>query len=228
MGFDVAGRTGKETISSEEIASSTKLFGGIMNCQDKLLFGHIYHIYNRGNNCEALFKEERNYYYFLDLYKKFIHPIAHLYAYCLLPTHFHFLVRIKKWDKIENCIHDQSQIWLQFRTYLGTYTKAINKAYQRSGHLFEGRYSKRIGKRTEYFYGLISYIHQSPQRHGIVMDYKNWPFSSYAAYVRKDRRSLVAKEVLFDEDLYNTILETHECLNENRIRELMIGGNGFL
>jgi putative transposase len=202
--------------------------GGKMTYHDKLHFGHTYHIYNGGNNKEALFKEERNYYYFLDLYKKYIHPIAHLYAYCLLPTHFHFLVRIKEWERIEYCIHDESQIWTQFRTFLGTYTKAINKAYKRSGHLFEGRYSRKIIRKGEYFYRLIVYIHQNPQNHGVVLDYKNWPFSSYTAYIRKDRRSLVAKEVLFDEDLYTTIVETHECLSEKRVPELTIGGNGFL
>ena len=202
--------------------------GGKMSYKDKLNCGYIYHIYNRGNNQEALFKEERNYYYFLDLYKKYLHPIAHLYAYCLLPTHFHFMIRIKEWKRIENCIHDESQIWMQFRTFLGTYTKAINRAYNRSGHLFEGRYSRKIIQKDEYFYRLIVYIHQNPQNYGVVMDFKNWPFSSYNAYIRKDRRSLVAKEVLFDEDLYNTILETHECLQEKSVRELSIGGNGFL
>jgi len=199
-----------------------------MKYQDELHFGNIYHIYNRGNNSEALFKEERNYYYFLDLYKRYIHPIAHLYAYCLLPTHFHFMLRIKEWDNIENCIHNQSQIWMQFRTFLGTYTKAINKTYNRSGHLFEGRYSRKIVQKDEYFYRLIVYIHQNPENHGIVLDHKNWPFSSYNAYIRQDRRSLVAKEILFDLDLYNTIMDTHELKSINSVCEKIKKGNGFL
>ncbi len=199
-----------------------------MNYQDKLHFGYIYHIYNRGNNKEALFKEERNYYYFLDLYRKYLHPIAHLYAYCLLPTHFHLMVRIKEWESIENCIHDENQLWSQFRTFLGTYTKAINKTYSRSGHLFEKRYSRRIIQTDEQFFRLIVYIHQNPQNHGIVMDFRNWPFSSYDAYVKKDRRSMVAKEILFDDNLYNTILETHENLPVKSICEISYGGNGFL
>jgi len=199
-----------------------------MTYQDELHFGNIYHIYNRGNNCEALFKEERNYYYFLNLYKRYIHPIAQLYAYCLLPTHFHFMLRIKDWDNLENCIHNESQIWMQFRTFLGTYTKAINKTNNRSGHLFEGRYSRKIVQKDEYFYRLIVYIHQNPQNHGIVQDYKNWPFSSYNAYSRQDRRSLIAKEVLFDLDLYNTIMDTHELKSINSVCEKIKKGNGFL
>ena len=126
-----------------------------MSYRDKLRCGEIYHIYNRGNNRESLFKEERNYYYFMSLYEKYLHSILHLYAYCLLPTHFHLMVRIKEWEKIENCFNDPNLIWMQFRTFLGTYTKAINKAYNRSGHLFAGRYSRKIIEKDIYFYNLI-------------------------------------------------------------------------
>jgi hypothetical protein len=44
----------------------------------------IYHIYNRGINGENIFKEERNYRYFLEKYAKYIEPIADTFAYCLL------------------------------------------------------------------------------------------------------------------------------------------------
>ncbi|HSG41990.1 MAG TPA: hypothetical protein VLA72_02435 [Anaerolineales bacterium] len=54
-----------------------------------------YHIYNRGNNRENLFLEERNYSYSMSLYEKDIEPIADTYAYCLMRNHFHLLVRSK-------------------------------------------------------------------------------------------------------------------------------------
>ncbi len=57
--------------------------------------GGYYHIFNRGNNRETIFREQRNYYYFLKLYEKYIPLVADTFAYCLLPNHFHFLVRIK-------------------------------------------------------------------------------------------------------------------------------------
>ncbi|MBE9507489.1 MAG: hypothetical protein IMY86_05515, partial [Chloroflexi bacterium] len=60
-----------------------------------LQYGGYYHIYNRGNNREDIFVEERNYLHFLRLYAKYIGPVADTYAYCLLRNHFHFLVRIK-------------------------------------------------------------------------------------------------------------------------------------
>ncbi len=51
--------------------------------------GKYYHIYNRGNNRENIFKEDRNYAYFLKLYVFHVGPIADTYAYCLLRNHFH-------------------------------------------------------------------------------------------------------------------------------------------
>ena len=60
-----------------------------------LHYGQYYHIYNRGNNRETLFVEDRNYRHFLRLYAKHITPVADTYAYCLLGNHFHFLVCIK-------------------------------------------------------------------------------------------------------------------------------------
>ncbi len=58
--------------------------------------GYFYHIYNRGNNSELLFKEEANYIYFLKLIRKYILPVADIYTYCLLNNHFHILIRIKE------------------------------------------------------------------------------------------------------------------------------------
>jgi REP element-mobilizing transposase RayT len=62
--------------------------------------GHItpeafYHVYNRAHGDEQLFRSEDNYYFFLRRYKKYIEPIADTFCYCLMPNHFHLLVRIK-------------------------------------------------------------------------------------------------------------------------------------
>lgn len=59
-----------------------------------------YHIYNRGNNRENIFQEDRNYWHFLKLYLHHIEPIAQTFAYCLLRNHFHLLVKIKTEDEI--------------------------------------------------------------------------------------------------------------------------------
>jgi REP element-mobilizing transposase RayT len=66
-----------------------------MQKPEPLEFGEYYHVYNRGINRGRIFFEERNYDYFLQLYAQHVVPIAETYAYCLLPNHFHFLVRIR-------------------------------------------------------------------------------------------------------------------------------------
>jgi len=51
-----------------------------------------YHIYNRGINGEDIFKEERNYAYFLEKLTQFLIPSIEVYSYCLLKNHFHILI----------------------------------------------------------------------------------------------------------------------------------------
>jgi len=81
---------------------------------EPLLSGNQYHIYNRGINSCNLFNETSNYEHFLELYEKYISPVANTYAWVLMPNHFHFLVRIK-----ENVIYkysnaDRSDVVIRF------------------------------------------------------------------------------------------------------------------
>jgi putative transposase len=57
--------------------------------------GNFYHVFNRGINSEKIFKEERNYSFFLKRFDQYVAPFVDVYAYCLMPTHFHFLVCVK-------------------------------------------------------------------------------------------------------------------------------------
>jgi REP-associated tyrosine transposase len=71
-----------------------------MTSPSPLLYDTYYHIYNRGVNRENIFVEERNYELFLRLFEKHLHPVADLFAYCLLRNHFHISVRIKSEEEI--------------------------------------------------------------------------------------------------------------------------------
>jgi len=64
-----------------------------------LEFGKFYHIFNRGNNHENVFIQERNYTYFMELWWKHTFQVAETYAFCLLRNHFHagvFLLKTRK------------------------------------------------------------------------------------------------------------------------------------
>src|SRR5436190_1092421 len=136
-----------------------------MNRLTPLEFGEYYHIFNRGIDGEDIFREERNYTYFLKLYAKYVEPIADTFAYCLLGNHFHLLVRIKG---EETCrVSETGQVLnptQQFSNFFNSYAKSINKAYNRTGSLFQRPFG-RIHIRTDrYFTRLIHYIHFNPQK----------------------------------------------------------------
>jgi len=128
-----------------------------------------YHIFNRTNNKEFLFKEEENYRFFLEQVKKYIVPIADIFSYCLMPNHFHFVLRIKGDNKLNIFVEKRSKInqikdlqgfenlegltskfiSQQFSNLFNSYTKAINKKYNRKGSLFTPRFKrKEIPKST--------------------------------------------------------------------------------
>jgi len=97
----------------------------------------FYHIFSRAIGNETLFKESKNYNFFLERYKKYIAPIADTYTYCLLPNHFHFLIRIKSEETLRtNGISNAEKIMQNFSNFLNSYTKAYNKLYNRRGSLF--------------------------------------------------------------------------------------------
>jgi putative transposase len=180
--------------------------------QEALECGETYHIYNRGNNRETLFLEERNYAYFLQLYRKYIGPIADIFAYCLLGNHFHFLVRIKDLDfqELRSSKERSSYLGQRVATFFGTYTKAINKAYDRSGSLFEKNFKRKPVASDKYFYSLLTYIHFNPKKHGFVDDFRDWPYSSYPALCDTEDTFLDRIEVLSRFDGLDGFLLFHE------------------
>jgi REP element-mobilizing transposase RayT len=165
-----------------------------MNGPSPLEHGKVYHIYNRGINRETIFIEERDFHYFLKLYEKHIVPIANTFAYCLLGNHFHFLLRIKNQDEIEpESIKSPSQ---HFSNLFNAYAKAINKAYERTGSLFQRPFRRKEIVSKAYFTRLLVYIHRNPQKHGFVDDFRDWPFSSYHLLTSHNPTPLAREETL--------------------------------
>ncbi len=191
--------------------------------QVPLVPGVVYHIYNRGNNGEDIFIEERNYHYFMKLYAKYIDPVAETYAYCLLRNHFHWMVRIKDLEEINEhaSLKDACSspldgverfISKQFGIFFGTYTKAINKATSRSGTLFEGRFKRKSVTDDGYFKALVAYIHQNPQKHGLIDDFRDWPFSSYQAMISQKPTQLAREVTLSWFEGSRGLVQHHETL----------------
>ena len=195
--------------------------------------GFYYHIYNRGVNSCNLFEENSNYEHFLRLYEKYILPVAETFAYCLMPNHFHFLVRIKNEEEIFNSKNlsglkrpDRFQIpnrpSKQFSNLFNAYTKAFNKRYNRTGPLFERPFKRILIENESYLKYLVYYIHHNPVKHGFVEDMIEYPWSSFLTVSSPKNTNLKRKEVIdwFD-DLDNLKFFHKQSHDLDKIKDLI-------
>jgi REP element-mobilizing transposase RayT len=171
--------------------------------------GQYYHVYNRGNNGENIFVEEKNYNYFLEKLKKYILPIADVYAYCLLKNHFHIVLRIK--DKITLPEKFKEKIHLPFSNLFNSYSKSINKAYDRTGSLFQEHLQRNRIENENYLKQLIVYVHLNPVKHKFSKDFQSYKHSSWRSYLSSKPSNIDRQFILemFD-DLENFIFSHDE------------------
>ncbi|MEP6750034.1 MAG: transposase [Bacteroidota bacterium] len=156
--------------------------------------GKVYHIYNRGNNKQNIFFEDENYSFFLKRFDKYLAAKMDVLAYCLMPNHFHLLVRIKIIDGIsDNGI--AIAVAKAFRNFLISYTKAINKKYDRTGVLFQPKYKRAEVDNDFYFSWLIQYVHMNPVIAGLCKNPEDWKYSSYTAILGDKATKISVKEV---------------------------------
>ncbi len=145
-----------------------------------------YHIYNRGSEKRIIFLSPRDYNSFLtrlkDNTKKFAIDIL---AYCLMPNHYHLLLKQTSDTSITNCMN---AIQLGF-------AKFFNTKYERIGPLFQGRFKAKIVENDQYLLYVSAYIHRNPIADqldsGNSQDSRNllerlryYEYSSYQDYLR--------------------------------------------
>ncbi len=178
-----------------------------MTSPNPLLYDTYYHIYNRGNNRENIFVEERNYEHFLNLHFKYIEPIAETFAYCMLRNHFHMLVRVKSEEEI---FPKQEQTFRVLKTlkvsdypskkfsdFFNAYAKAINNAYGRTGSLFQHPFGRVPITTDRQYWNVIAYIHQNPQKHKFVKDFRDWKYSSYGILL-SDKPTKLQRDIVLE------------------------------
>lgn len=195
---------------------------------NNLEFSKYYHIFNRGNNKENIFIEDDNYFYFMKLFEKYILTVAETYAYCLLPNHFHFLLRIRDENKAFQTskvskTFEVSNIWQPFSNFFNAYSKAFNKKYKRTGSLFQYKFKRKEVSSDEYFYNLMEYIHQNPQKHRIIDDFKQYKFSSYQAIIIGGNTKLEKSKILNWYDTLENFIHCHNVdIDIEKIKEYII------
>lgn len=163
----------------------------------KLLPGNIYHIYNRGNDKQLIFHIRENYLYFLNKIRKHMRPYIDIFAYCLMPNHFHFLVYTS--GNFNKDIFSK-----EYKILLSSYTRALNNQRNKTGSLFQQNSRARCltyvsDKKNDFDYGLLcfNYIHQNPIKARLVSKIENWEFSSFPDYIGLRRGTLCNKSEAF-------------------------------
>ncbi len=179
----------------------------------------FYHVYNHANGNENLFRCSENYSYFLKKYGEYIEPVAETLCYCLMPNHFHFLVRIKNEGSFYAFIKNRSSkalqgfktlegmgavekisainriVTLQFSHLFNCYTQSYNRLFNRKGSLFIPRFNRKEIDSNDYLTKIIHYIHYNPIHHGFCKCIDEWPFSSYKT-ILSDKPTKLSRETV--------------------------------
>jgi putative transposase len=140
----------------------------------KYLDEHFYHVFNRGSRSEEIFFSETNYKYFVRLITK--NATAHLVyltAYCLMPNHYHLVLQQKENGSISKFI----------QSVMTSYVQAINKKYDTSGTLFQGKAKSKLIDSDENVLQVIRYVHLNPVNAGLVRVPRDWAYSDYREWI---------------------------------------------
>jgi len=187
------------------------------NSVKEYVAGGYYHIYNRGVNKRIIFKDQKDYSTFLSYLKTYLTPPPtadlqgltlqvspskipnnyfqeiELLAYCLMPNHFHLLVK-------QNSEHAISQFT---KSITMKYVQYFNAKHKRVGPLFQGRY-KAIHVENEYYLTYLSkYIHRNPLdlpvfRKNKLKKLESYKYSSYPNYLKLFNQSWINTKDILD------------------------------
>lgn len=172
--------------------------------KEPLATGYVYHIFNRGVNKGDIFFDERDYKRFIMVAGYYLSnekPFSHFFqleesnsvsekkisvlAYCLMPNHFHFLIKQ---------LVDGGITWYM-QHLANSYSHHIHKKYNRVGPLFESRYKNVLVGTDEQLVHVLRYIHLNPLVSGLVSDLKNYKYSSYLSYIDGSKDDLCNTEL---------------------------------
>ncbi len=122
--------------------------------------GAIYHVMNRGDHREAIFRSTKDREIFLQTLGQSCEKTDwQVHAWCLMGNHFHLVVETPR-----------AKLGAGMKWLLGAYTQRFNSRHKLRGHLFAGRYKALPleGSGTGYLKSACDYVHLNPARAGLL------------------------------------------------------------
>ncbi len=147
-----------------------------------LLPNLVFHILNRGNNKQEVFREPEDFDYYLWLLKRYKKEFEFkLYHFCLMPNHTHFLIEPTREGSLPKFMQGitLAQTWF------------FNKKHGGVGHVWQGRYKSSLVDKDEYGLHCGFYIEANPVRKGLVARAEDWKWSSYKFYASREEDPLL-------------------------------------
>lgn len=143
--------------------------------------GEIYHVINRANGRHTIFRDKEEYQLFEALLAEAKNLTdMRIFAYTIMPNHWHLLLAPKKDGDLALFMH-----WLST-----THTRRVHVATKTvgGGHLYQGRYKSFIVDSDRYFLTLIKYIERNPVRAKLVRACENWQWGSAWRRINGDKK----------------------------------------
>jgi REP element-mobilizing transposase RayT len=167
--------------------------------------GNYYHLYNRGCNKDLIFYDEFDFQKLIKIIKESAtQEYLELYAFALMPNHYHFLVKQISDKPISN--------WIKY--IFIKYAKYFNKKYERKGTIFEGKVKVKIIDKIEFLGFLTHYIHNNPNSE-LLVKYSSLSFLEENTFIN----------LAFYEEYFNSIenyfiqFERYKKMKNNKLLE---------
>lgn len=133
----------------------------------------VYHVMQRAPGKEKMFVEESDYLMFLKYLKEIQDKFKQdIFAFVLLPNHFHLLLKIK-----------EKNLPKAMQSLLSRYAQIYNKKYNRKGHVVGGRYRAVLCNDDIYLLTISIYIHLNPFRAGLCKTIEGYKWYSLLPYI---------------------------------------------
>lgn len=116
--------------------------------------------------------------------------LVEIIAFCLMPNHFHFLLKQLKENGISKFVAN----------FTNSYTKYFNTKHERRGHLFEGLFKAVLVENNEQLLHLSRYIHLNPVSSFIIKpdSLEKYDWSSLQEYLNISKENLCSKEIVLN------------------------------